>query len=238
MVGPRRREMSGIVLNYFYAVGEALVGIFAWWCKDWVSLQLIVSVPPLLFIGYYWIVPESIRWLLARNDIQRAGKIVKKAAKINGVELSETTLQAFGMDANDNMDIENEQKSINTNLTKTEKAVEHHEVWRTFKQVISSRILLIRGLILFDIWATNAFVFYGLSLNATSLSGNKYVNFILVCLVEIPGYSLSWILMNKIGRRWSLAGSLLMCAFTCVAGGFVHQGSNHLIEIKLQNYLI
>lgn len=49
---------------------------------------------------------------------------------------------------------------------------------------------------------------------------NKSGNF----TVEIPGYTLSWIAMNKIGRRWALAGSLLMCAFTCVLGGFVHHG--------------
>lgn len=72
--------------------------------------------------------------------------------------------------------------------------------------------------------ATNAFVFYGLSLNSTNLSGNKYLNFILVCLVEIPGLSLAWIGMNKIGRRWSLAGSLFLCAVTCAAGGFVVAG--------------
>lgn len=121
-------------------------------------------------------------------------------------------------------------------------------MWRTFKELLSSNILLLRGLILFLIWATNAFVFYGLSLNATSLSGNKYVNFILVCLIgkhmrsytqhtlddwercirgafcdnlphcglissEIPGYSLSWWSMNKIGRRWSLGGSLVKFNF-------------------------
>lgn len=41
--------------------------------------------------------------------------------------------------------------------------------------------------------AINAVVYYGLSLNSTSLSGNKYLNFALVCLVEIPGYSLAWV---------------------------------------------
>lgn len=78
--------------------------------------------------------------------------------------------------------------------------------------------------ILFYNWAANAFVYYGLSLNATNLSGNKYLNFALVCLIEIPGYSLAWILMNKMGRRWSLAGSLLLCAITCIAGAFVPDG--------------
>lgn len=40
-------------------------------------------------------VPESVRWLLARKDTGRASKIVKKAAQINGVELSEHILQSF-----------------------------------------------------------------------------------------------------------------------------------------------
>lgn len=93
MVGPKKREMSGIILNYFYSVGEALVGLLFWICRDWVILQLIVSVPPLLFIGYYWIVPESVRWLLARKDYSKARKLIRKAAHVNGVELSQRTLQ-------------------------------------------------------------------------------------------------------------------------------------------------
>lgn len=95
MVGPKKREMSGIVLNYFYAVGEAAVGVIAWLCHDWVTLQLIVSVPPLIFFAYYWMVPESVRWLIARNDIEKAKKVVMKAARINGVELSTKILQTF-----------------------------------------------------------------------------------------------------------------------------------------------
>lgn len=54
MVGKTKREMSGVVLNYFYAVGEALVGIIAWLNGDWVFLQLVVSAPAIMFIGYYW----------------------------------------------------------------------------------------------------------------------------------------------------------------------------------------
>lgn len=54
MVGPKRREVTGIVLNYFYALGEAAVGLIAWLTKDWVVTQLLVSAPPFIFIIYYW----------------------------------------------------------------------------------------------------------------------------------------------------------------------------------------
>lgn len=47
-----------------------------------------------------------------------------------------------------------------------------------------------------------------------------------MCLIEIPGYTICWILMNKLGRRWSFTGSLLFCSFTCVAAAFVPDG-NH-----------
>lgn len=30
-------------------------------------LQLIISVPPMIIFVYYWIVPESVRWLLTKN---------------------------------------------------------------------------------------------------------------------------------------------------------------------------
>jgi hypothetical protein len=40
---------------------------------------------------------------------------------------------------------------------------------------------------------TNAFVFYGLSLNSINLSGNIFLNFVLGCLIEIPGNTISWV---------------------------------------------
>ena len=40
-------------------------------------------------------IPESVRWLLARQKNRRAGKIVKKAARVNGVILSDRLLAGF-----------------------------------------------------------------------------------------------------------------------------------------------
>lgn len=41
------------------------------------------------------IIPESIRWLLAKKQNKKAGTIIRKAAAINGVKLSEVLLSKF-----------------------------------------------------------------------------------------------------------------------------------------------
>lgn len=92
LVGKKKREVTGMVLNYFYAVGEAIIALIAWLARDWVTLQLVISAPPLLFVSYYWLVPESVRWLLAKEKNELAKGIVCKAAEVNKVVLSEGLL--------------------------------------------------------------------------------------------------------------------------------------------------
>ena len=51
-------------------------------------------------------------------------------------------------------------------------------------------------------WFVVAMAYYGLSLNAASLApGDAFLNFLLVALVEAPGYLLSYFTMEKCGRR-------------------------------------
>ncbi|XP_070069216.1 organic cation transporter protein isoform X2 [Drosophila takahashii] len=185
MVGPRKREMSSIVLNYFYAVGEALLGLSVF-LPDWRQLQLVLSIPPLICVVYFWLVPESVRWLLARNRREQAGNIIRRAAKVNRRDISIELMASFKQQE---LEAETE-PAYSAEGVLTER--EDNRIWLAIKQVAGTHILMARYAILLLIWAVNAIVYYGLSLNATSLSGNKYLNFALVCLVEIPGYSLAW----------------------------------------------
>lgn len=223
MVGKGKREMAGVVLNYFYSIGEALVGVIAWLDGDWVRLQFWVSAPPLIFIVYYWIIPESARWLIARKLNIKALEVIRKVARENGKELSQNIINEFEKEHQSDVDVDKKQNNF-------EKV--------TYKGLLNSRILMARCTILFFIWGTNAFVFYGLSLNAINLSGNIYLNFILGCLIEIPGNTIAWVsytkveilifkiyfqqvAINKYGRKLSLSFSLIACGITCIVGGFI-----------------
>ncbi|XP_017040796.1 LOW QUALITY PROTEIN: organic cation transporter protein [Drosophila ficusphila] len=225
MVGPRKREMSSIVLNYFYAVGEALLGLSVF-LPDWRQLQLVLSIPPLICLAYFWLVPESVRWLLARNRREQAGVIIRRAAKVNRRDISVELMASFKQQE---LEAEAAPEPETDGVLAEQK---DDKIWMAIKQVVGSRTLMGRYAILLLIWAVNAIVYYGLSLNATSLSGNKYLNFALVCLVEIPGYSIAWLFLRRLGRRLALSGSLLLCSITCVSSGFVTLAQGEWINCK------
>lgn len=141
MVGPRKREMTSIVLNYFYAVGEALLGLAAWLIEDWKLLQFTLSIPPLFFVVYFWLVPESVRWLLARNEHEKAGAIITRAAHVNHRELSVELMASF------------KQQQLEGNPDKQHLLeLQQRQIWPSVKQVFGSRSLVLRYIILLFIW--------------------------------------------------------------------------------------
>lgn len=68
---------------------------------------------------------------------------------------------------------------------------------------------------------TNTFVYYGLSLNSVAVAGNLYLNFMLVCLIEVPAGLATWMLMERVGRRASMCSSLVLTGVSCIAFLFV-----------------
>ena len=106
-VGSKYRMISDYVLTSITSIGSIALGVFAYFIRDWRTLQLVLSVPmfPLLiipwyhshfknqrisfsfndFFCFYWsILPESTRWLLAQKRYDEAYELVLKAAEVNG----------------------------------------------------------------------------------------------------------------------------------------------------------
>jgi hypothetical protein len=61
-------------------------------------------------------IPESVRWLLAKKKNRTAGKIVRKAAEVNGVVLSDLLRSTFDGDETDRSKASPNKKSQNLDI--------------------------------------------------------------------------------------------------------------------------
>lgn len=54
LVGPSRRVVAGAATGIFFAIGQIILGTMAYFIRDYQQLQLAISLPALIFIGYWW----------------------------------------------------------------------------------------------------------------------------------------------------------------------------------------
>lgn len=59
-----------------------MVGIAYLTSDSWSSFQLWISIPTIILLGYYWLIPESPRWLLVMGKTNKAIQILKKGAEV------------------------------------------------------------------------------------------------------------------------------------------------------------
>jgi len=211
LVGPSKRILSGTIMCCTYAIGEILVAAAAWGLQDWRKLILAMYIPPLFLISYFWLTPESIRWLLSRGRVSEAQQILRKAAKINKKVITEEALNKLQSDK------ETDEKKDPLIL------------------VFKSIPLLGRFINCCFCWITCTFLFYGLTLNSVALAGNPYVDFILSALVEIPAYFITYLTVDRWGRRTSQCVWFLLTGITCLAFIFLDQQS-HALQLTI--YLV
>ena len=54
LVGPSKRAFAGIAIRIFYSIGMMLLAILAWLLREWPHIELVISVPPIIFLVYFW----------------------------------------------------------------------------------------------------------------------------------------------------------------------------------------
>lgn len=195
LVGRKKRAIGSVIISFIFSTGQVLLGLIAMYVRKFRILLRILYIPTFLVLAYIWTVPESIRWLLSKGRNQEAVKIIRKAAAINKVELSEKTINNLKDFSSSSMPVEPEGKCF---------------------AVTKSRILFRRLLNCCFCWFTNGFVYYGLSVQSVVLGGNKYVNFIMVSVGEIPAVALTYVLLQRVGRKWSLSSSMIAAGIVCI----------------------
>lgn len=52
--GPKYRTYFGILTQFPFGIGAALLPLVAYFVREWKSLQLAISIPCVLLASYYW----------------------------------------------------------------------------------------------------------------------------------------------------------------------------------------
>ncbi|XP_038213291.1 organic cation transporter protein-like [Zerene cesonia] len=200
IVGPKYRVTASVLMSTMFALGLALVGAIASAVSYWRHLTLIYFVPMTLILTYYWILCESHRWLLSKHKNDKAKIALERAANLNGKKISDEAM-IFLLSA-----------IPRTNETETNKNL--------IMRVLKSPVMLRRSCTTPIFWIATTFIYYGMTINSVSLSGNMYVNYILVALVEIPGFWTAYFTLDRLGRRLTLFSGFALCAACCMGFAF------------------
>ena len=84
MVSKEKRVLCGIVIEYFFDAGAVYLAGMAYVLRDWKHILLISTCPVGVFLMYWPIVPESVRWLLVHKKYRKAKKEILRISKWNG----------------------------------------------------------------------------------------------------------------------------------------------------------
>merc|ERR1712181_95644 len=80
--------MLGVMIQTPFAIGMCLLTVIAMVPPNWSNLQLIGSAITFVQVFLWFLLPESPRWLLARNKHKEYSALIERAAKKNGKKLS------------------------------------------------------------------------------------------------------------------------------------------------------
>ncbi|XP_067647016.1 organic cation/carnitine transporter 2-like [Eurosta solidaginis] len=211
LVGLKRRVAATTIITVFYPLGEVLLAALAQKFQNWRHLLRVLYTPALLHIVFLLILPESVRWLLSQGKEEEVSRLLKRAARINKREISEEDLKVL----------------ISQNRMKLQQSHESsYPIWKALK------LFRWRFINCCLCWFTHKLIGLGLSLTSVTLAGNKYVNFQLSGLIQMPALILPLFIMDKIGRRYSLCGSMLICAI-CMLGATLVGANNATLQLVL-----
>ncbi|CAF0749054.1 unnamed protein product [Didymodactylos carnosus] len=83
LVGPDKKLFTGIVIEYFFAFGQFILVFFAYFIRTWRTLSFTLSLFTVPFLFFYFILPESPRWMVSKGKFDEAEKSLRSIAATN-----------------------------------------------------------------------------------------------------------------------------------------------------------
>ncbi|XP_055332904.1 organic cation transporter protein-like [Paramacrobiotus metropolitanus] len=206
IITPGFRATYMVLVSVAYTVGGVASTGIAYLFRSWRTYVLVSNLPFLAYAVYWWIMPESPRWLLSRDRYDDLEAFLKRAAKMNHVDYNESLKCQFKQLC----DQAKSARIKEPGVTAHQREYSYLDLFRT-PQIRKQTLLMI-------ILNTVCQICYnGLSYYAPSLGSNPYLSSFLASIVELPAALFTEIICDRIGRRPTIVLCFVLGGASCLA---------------------
>ncbi|XP_078079769.1 solute carrier family 22 member 15 isoform X2 [Mustelus asterias] len=195
-VGKSYWALTGSLTNLVFAIGIVAFSVIGYYIRDWRTLAAVANCPGVVFFLLFITIPESPRWLYSQGRTEEAEEGLQYIARRNGNE------------------------KIFVQLKPCAGTLKAGQPTHGVMDLMRYPTLRWRTAILMYVCSL---VYYGLTLNAGELKGNRYLNIALYGLVEVPAFPLCLYFIDKSwsGRRKTMTAFLLFAGVACISTMFL-----------------
>ncbi|PON90636.1 Major facilitator, sugar transporter-like [Trema orientale] len=223
-----------VIFSAFWTLGTIFEASLAWFVMPtlgWRWLLALSSIPSSLLLLFYWVAPESPRFLCLKGRTTEALGVLEKIARLNRTKLPPGILVS-------DHQIELQEKNPPSEDTRllsptgnhdaTPKAMDSETGTFSSLLVLLSPKLVRSTLLLWFVFFGNAFSYYGLVLLTSELNNghskcmaNKlqseksldvsYRDIFITSFAELPGLLIAAFTVDKLGRKGSMSTMFFAC---------------------------
>ncbi|XP_055348955.1 beta-alanine transporter-like [Paramacrobiotus metropolitanus] len=198
LIGPSRRAPVGITMSLIYTLGVLSLGGIAYFIRDGVTLQLTVTLSFSFLIFWWWLLPESPRWLMSQGRFEDMVTIVKQVARWNRKQLTEEQINVW------RGAYETERKAASLDA---DKVVRYSplDLFRTPNLRMKTILMIFNSF-------SNNLVYNGLNFFVPQLGDNEHMSFLWSSIVEVPSYFILYFTLDRFGRKMTIMSTM------CIGG--------------------
>ncbi|KAL0880249.1 hypothetical protein ABMA27_002706 [Loxostege sticticalis] len=207
-VGTQYRDTISALYQVPFNLGHMLLPVFGYFFRDFSVFQLAISVPGVILLSYFIVIPESPRWLIAVRRTDQAIDILERIAKTNGRPTE-----------NIKSDVETFQAAVDKNNLKKGNILDLVRTPNLRKNIIAMSVN----------WLTCGYCFYGVSQYVGQLSGNIFVNVAASASVTLLGTFSAVLLLKIIGRKTIVIVFNFICALCLIILAMIPEGVGSVV---------
>ncbi|XP_053593360.1 organic cation transporter protein [Microplitis demolitor] len=195
IIGVETRSNILTLFHIPFVLGFLCVPLFSYLTRTWDGYWLTISIPAFTLLSFYWLIPESPRWLLAVGKVEQAREVLVKAAKRNKISEDKVTAAII---AHENLSTKDTSTFNNDGS--------EYKTYNVIDLVRTPNMRIKTLCIVFN-WFKCGMVFFGIEHYLGHLSENVLSDLAISAAFQFPGLLLVYILISRVSRLKILIGA-------------------------------